>query len=265
METSQFAAELNRALIALSCATVRVQVALAIVPLFNRQTVPGLVRACIGLSLSLLVAPPVFVGLQQAGAPAGLELVLIILKEGLLGLLIGYAVATIFWGVEAVGFFIDNQRGASIASTLNPLTGNDSSPLGLLFNQAFAVYFLVAGGFGVFLTMLYASYGLWPVTRFLPGLPIEGTQVFATLFAGVVHMAVLLSAPAIVAMMLAEMGLALVSRFAPQLQVFFLAMPVKCGMAFFVLVVYLPVLFDNLRDQIGHLPDLLGALGTAIR
>ena len=265
MEVSQLAAEIHHALIALTCAMVRIQVALSIVPLFNKQTVPGLIRASIGLSLSLLVVPPVFMALHQGPALAGVDLMLIILKEALLGLLIGYAVATIFWGVEAVGFFIDNQRGASIASTLNPLTGNDSSPLGMLFNQAFAVYFLVVGGFGIFMTLMYASYGLWPVMRFLPGLPTQGIDVFAGLFAGVVRMAVLLSAPAIVAMMLAEMGLALVSRFAPQLQVFFLAMPVKCGMAFFVLVVYLPVLFDNLRGEIGRLPQLLGALGTAIR
>jgi type III secretion protein T len=61
-------------------------------------------------------------------------------------------------------------------------------------------------------------------------------------------------------MMLAEMGLALMSRFVPQLQVFFLAMPVKCGMAFFVLVVYLPVLFGYLQQEIGALPKLLGTL-----
>jgi type III secretion protein T len=54
----------------------------------------------------------------------------------------------------------------------------------------------------------------------------------------------LLSAPAIIAMFLAELGLALVSRFAPQLQVFFLAMPIKSALALFVLVMYMGTLLD---------------------
>jgi type III secretion protein T len=58
------------------------------------------------------------------------------------------------------------------------------------------------------------------------------------------RLAVLMGAPVIIAMFLSEIGLALVSRFAPQLQVFFLAMPIKSGLAIFVLAVYAGTLFD---------------------
>ncbi len=246
------------------CATVRIQLALAIIPLFNRQIIPGLLRAGIGVGLSVVLVPSMLASFDGQ-IPQTLPLMLILMKEALIGLVLGYAVATLFWGIEAVGFFIDNQRGASIASTLNPLTGNDSSPLGILFNQAFVVYFLVAGGFGVFMKLVYTSYGMWPVMHFFPHMPPEGAAVFAGLFVRIVRLGVLLSAPAIVAMLLAELGLALVSRFAPQLQVFFLAMPIKCGMAFFVLVVYLPTLFGYVSDDIRQLPDLLGPLDRALR
>lgn len=263
MEAHEVFADAARVLIALMCATVRIQLALAIIPLFNRQTVPGLLRAGIGVGLSVMMVPPVLASFG-AGTPTPAALALIVVKEAFLGFLIGYAVATLFWAVEAVGFFIDNQRGASIASTLNPLTGNDSSPLGILFNQAFVVYFLVAGGFGVLMSMLYGSYLVWPVLHFFPNLPAAGVAVFAGLFEHIVHLGLLLSAPPIVAMLLAELGLALVSRSAPQLQVFFLAMPIKCGMAFFVLVVYLPTLFGYIRAEIGQLPQLLGTLAGAL-
>ena len=59
-----------------------------------------------------------------------------------------------------------------------------------------------------------------------------------------VKIAVLLGSPAIVAMFLAEVGLALVSRFVPQLQVFFLAMPIKSALALLVLVLYMSSLFE---------------------
>lgn len=264
MDAQQVFSEAGRVVIALMCATVRIQIALAIVPLFNRQSVPGMLRAGLGVSLSLPLLFPVLTAFGP-GMPSVMQLIAILLKEAFLGLLIGYAVATLFWGVEAVGFFIDNQRGASIASTLDPLTGNDSSPLGLLFNQAFVVYFLVTGGFGVFMSLLYASYGLWPIMHEFPTLASAGFAVFAGLFERIVQLGLLLSAPAIVAMLLAEIGLALVSRFAPQLQVFFLAMPIKSAIAFFVLIVYLPTLFGYVRGEIAHLPALLGSLSGAVR
>ncbi len=262
MEAHQFLGDLNRLLAALMCTTVRIQVALGLIPLFNKQLVPGLLRVGISVGLSLVLLPPVLAGF--ATPLSGLTVVAIIAKEALIGLLIGYAVATLFWAVEAVGFFIDNQRGASIASTLDPLTGNDSSPLGILFNQAFLVYFMVAGGFGVLLTLLYASYGLWPILTYFPSMPQDGIAVFADLFGRIARLAVLLSAPAIVAMMLAEIGLALLSRFVPQMQVFFLAMPIKSGLALFVLVVYIPVLFGYLREEIGTLQELLRTLSGAL-
>ncbi|MQA40721.1 EscT/YscT/HrcT family type III secretion system export apparatus protein [Rugamonas sp. FT29W] len=250
-------------LVALLYSTVRLQAALAIIPLFNKAVVPALLRSAIGVALSLVLVPPLRQTLD--GVPETFTLVATVLKEGFLGLLIGYAVAVLFWAIEGVGFFIDNQRGASIASTLNPLTGNDTSPLGMLFNQAFIVFFLVSGGFLVFLGMLYDSYRLWPVISYFPTLDVGGVDVFADLFQRLVRSAVVLSSPAIVAMLLAEIGLALVSRFAPQLQVFFLAMPVKSAVAFLVLVVYLPTLFGYIHDEIGALASMLDVLGRGLR
>jgi type III secretion protein T len=76
----------------------------------------------------------------------------------------------------------------------------------------------------------------------------------------IVLIAVLLSSPAIVAMFLAEMGLALVSRFVPQLQVFFLAMPIKSALAVLVLMLYMSTLFEYGYDYIRDLRDILPLL-----
>ena len=62
------------------------------------------------------------------------------------------------------------------------------------------------------------------------------------------------------AMFLAEMGLALVSRFVPQLQVFFLAMPIKSALAFLVLVLYFSTILDYSLDLIEQTPATLRLL-----
>ncbi len=220
------------------------------VPLFARQLMPGLLRFGLAGGLGLLAAPPLLAQLDQV--PQGLALALWVVKETGLGFVLGFVLAIPFWAFEAAGFFIDNQRGASIAASLNPLTGNDSSPLGQLFNQAFIVFVLVSGAFSLLLGLLYESFVLWPVLQWQPtGLgvaPAEGAARWLGQLDALVGTAIVWSAPVIVAMFLAELGLALVSRFAPQLQVFFLAMPIKSALALLVLAVYMGTLFGYAGD-----------------
>ncbi len=229
------------------------------IPIFNRQIMPGMLRFSIAAGIGALVAPGLMPTLAMADLDA-LQIVLLVAKEAFIGFTLGYLIAIPFWAFEAVGFFIDNQRGASISATLNPLTGNDASPLGILFNQAFIVFFFVAGGFILMLDVLYDSFRLWDVLSWYPTLRPESMPLFLDQLARLVHIAVLLSAPVIIAMFLAEVGLALISRFVPSLDVFFLAMPIKSGLAILVLLVYLTTLFDYgldyIREQRNVMPFL---------
>lgn len=230
-----------------------------VLPLFNSQLIPGLVRFAIAAALGVVMVPALQgqVAAQDWGAAT---LLATITKEAFIGFVIGYLAAIPFWIFEAVGFLVDNQRGASIASTLNPLTGNDSSPLGLMFNQAFIVFFLLTGGFSLLLGTLYDSFALWSITGWLPTFTPDSVPVMLAQLDRLVRMAVLLAAPVLVAMFLAEIGLALVSRFAPQLQVFFMAMPIKSALAMLVLMLYAASLFDYGADEVESIGRILALL-----
>lgn len=227
-------------------------------PLFNAQLIPGMLRFAVAGALGLVMVPALAPMVTAAAfdlSPAAL--VLLMLKEAFIGFVIGYLAAIPFWIFEAVGFLVDNQRGASIAATLNPLTGNDSSPLGILFNQAFIVFFLLSGGFMLLLGTLYDSFALWNVLAWRPTLNIDSVPLMLGQLDRLVRMALLLAAPALVAMFLAEFGLALVSRFAPQLQVFFMAMPIKSALAMLVLMLYASSLFDYAIDHVLSVGQIL--------
>lgn len=225
-------------------------------PLFNRQLLPGLLRYAIGAAMGLILVPAL--APRYAAIDLGwIELVLLVAKEVFVGLVLGFLVAIPFWIFEAVGFVIDNQRGASLGATINPATGNDSSPLGILFNQAFLVFFLVGGGFTLMLTMLYDSFRLWDLWDWAPTLRRESIPLMLDQLSRFARLVLLFAAPAVVAMFLAELGLALVSRFAPQLQVFFLAMPIKSGLALLVLVLYMSTLFEYAGDATRQIDSIL--------
>jgi len=228
----------------------------AMLPLFNRQLLPGLLRYGICAALGLVLVPMVMPRYAELDLGTA-ALLLLIAKEVFIGLVMGYLVALPFWIFEAVGFVIDNQRGASLGATINPATGNDSSPMGILFNQAFMVFFLVGGGFTLMLTLLYDSFRLWDLWSWSPTLRADSIPLMLDQLSRFMRLVLLFAAPAIVAMFLAELGLALVSRFAPQLQVFFLAMPIKSGLALLVLVLYMSPLFEYAGDTVRDIPGIL--------
>ena len=104
----------------------------------------------------------------------------------------------------------------------------------------------MGGAVLVFLGALYASYSIWPVfsdgVSFAPAAP---TRILGSLD-GMLRATVVISAPVIIIMFLATLGLGLVNRTAPQLNVFFLSMPIKSALGIAMLVIYLPFIMDML-------------------
>ncbi|MER9305814.1 type III secretion system export apparatus subunit SctT [Mesorhizobium sp. M0496] len=240
---------LHTAVVVFALASTRTAGMMLIIPFLGRGIVTGLARNGVIMALSLPVMAHAW-----ATRPANLEIwhlqmfLGLGLKELLLGIVLGMPIAATVWGVEAAGTFVDNQRGAAMVSLLNPASGNQVSPLGTLLAQLFVTSLFVTGGFSELINTLYRSHDVWPLWSLLPAFG----PAFAT---GVLHLAdvvmlltLLLAGPAIVAMFLSEIGLALIGRFAPQLQVFFIAMSVKSAVALLLLILSLTIVLAE-ADQ----------------
>lgn len=232
-------------------------------PVFSRQLLPGRLRGAVAVALALLVVPLVF-----RRPPADLTLLdvlLLVVKEAFVGLVLGFFLAIPFWVVEAVGTVIDYQRGASMGALLNPTMGGEITPTAILMQLAYGVFFFAGGGVSLMLSILYDSFRLWDPWRWLPALRLDVVPLLLAQLDRVMHLVVLLSAPVVVIMLLAELGLGLASRFTPQLQVFFLAMPIKTGLALFVLTLYAGILFGHIDQEARRSVDLLPFLSQLWR
>lgn len=238
-----------------------------LLPFFNRNLVPRIgalgISAAAGLIVVPVIPPSVVTGWDAS-------LFFLVIKEAFIGLVLGYICALPFWIIEGIGFVVDNQRGASMASTINPLTGNDSSPTGMLLGMAFMTYFFAIGGMKLLFEIIYDSYQLWPIDRFWPVLDLKSGAILFEQLNRLMLITLVLASPVLILMFMIEIGLALVSRFAPQLQVFFLAMPIKSAVGLFVLIVFCSTLFDfgattlmDLRNWPARLDDIFG--GKAMR
>ncbi|MBC6444101.1 MAG: type III secretion system export apparatus subunit SctT [Alphaproteobacteria bacterium GM202ARS2] len=219
------------------------------VPVLSPQWVSGSMRAAVMGALSLPIVLVLVEQFLSGGLFVGQYYGLLAIKEVAVGVLLSFVVAIIFWGVQGAGFFIDNQRGATIASSYDPLSGNQASPLAMIMLNVFIIYFIVSGGFFILLSLVYGSYAVWPIESPLPRITLEGALFVLSEVDLLVRIALLIAAPVLLAMMLSELSLALVSRFAPQLNVFNVAFSVKSGVAIFVLYIYVGVLFPYLRRE----------------
>lgn len=230
---------------ALGYAFPRILGLFSVLPLIGRETMPLFLRMALVSCLAMFVVPTL---LADVAVPRSVPVyILVVLKEALLGFALGFLLSIPLWAVEAMGDLVDTQRGASIAQTLNPLTGHDTSPLGQFFNLAVVTFLLVIGGFVAMLGVLFQSYTLWPVFDWWPPVGPEAARAALAMLDSFMRLAVLLAAPVLFVMFLAEAGLALLSRFVPQLQVFFLAMPIKSALAMLMFALYAVVLFDHIQ------------------
>lgn len=224
----------------------------ALLPFFRAPQVPGAIRNCFMAMIALLLAPAIANDLSAnppEAIPAGMLLLALLIKESLIGLLMGFFLSLTFSIAESAGDFIDNQRGASIASLFNPAAGTQASPLGLFLSQAFIAWFILAGGLLLLFEFFFASFRAYPATHALPVFGPHALAAMLDMFAAFIKLALLVAAPIVFSMLIAELGLGLVSRFAPQLNVFFISMPLKSLVAIFLLLVYLRTLLPLVMEH----------------
>ncbi|MCD8351842.1 MAG: type III secretion system export apparatus subunit SctT [Planctomycetaceae bacterium] len=230
---------------------------LRLAPFFGLTNMANMIKNTIALALALGLLPVAF-----ATAPSGLGFnaytVAVTMKEAFLGLILGYMIAIFFWIAQSIGFMVDNQRGSAMAEIADPLSQEPSSPTGNLLFQGAVMLFITGGGFLTFIGVCYASYEVWPMWSFWPSLGgPEAERFFVGQIDLYMRFTLLMASPVIFTCFLVDFGMGLMNRFAPNLNVFFLAMPIKCAVALFILLLYLDVLFLYFKRGLGGQPEMI--------
>ena len=237
--------EYQRLIVAAALAAVRFGAAFAICPALSDSMISGMARRCAVLGFAALCIPMVLDGMPP-GVPYTPILAAIAVKEVLIGLAIGFFASLPFWIAENVGNVIDNQRGATMGEVYSPLSGTQVSTTGIFFTQIVSTIFFVSGAVFLLLGAIYSSYAVWPVFGGFVS-PAHGADGFILgTVDGMMRTTVVIAAPIIILMFLATLGLGFVNRTAPQLNVFFLSMPIKSALGIGMLVIYLPFIIDKL-------------------
>lgn len=241
---NEFVEFIFHGLLSISLSTPRLLIILVFVPLFNfKQVNQKMVKVTIVIALTLPFSVSTFSYLGHSPISAE-TIILIVIKESIIGLMIGFFVGVPFWIFQSVGAMIDNQRGALAGGYLNPASGPDASMLGDLLNKFLVIVFITTGVFNAFVFMVYESFEIWPIISGLPRFSDEGYKVIINQFNYLAVQFVLYSGPIVLVLLLVECAFAILGAYSPQLQVYFIAMPAKSITGLAILILYLTYLFS---------------------
>lgn len=168
--------------------------------------------------------------------------------EVLVGLSMGLALSLPFHVFHGIGALLDNQRGATISSAIDPFNGIDSSETSSLLHMLCAAVFLSSGG------LLHILKGLQDSFQFIPlgTAPDFNMSAIASLMGSLLGHSLRMAAPVVLLLFLLEGFLGILSRFAQQMNAFAVALALKSFVAFLGLLLMLrqiihtelPSLFD---------------------
>ena len=187
--------------------------------------------------------------LTSSGEQLSLGLIAaLLLKEVIVGLVVGLVLAVPLYAAEAAGDILDLQRGSSSASLSDPLGSTQAAITGTLLVLIVIALYFASGCFDLTLRAIYDSYGIWPVRRLLPLFSREAGGLLLSLLDTIVSTGLMLVGPIVVCLLLVDLLFALIARAAPSLQPFYLSMTVKNLVFSLVLVLYSAFLVGYMKN-----------------
>jgi len=208
-----------------------------LVPAFGGRRLP--VPAKLGLVACVVIA--VYPQAESAGqVPSGLVYFGLLMKELAVGTVLALAGSCLFEGMKMGGQLIDNLRGSAGAHTFVPQSDERTSPVGDLHLLLCILVFFAAGGPALFLKALQQSLVSLPICSF-PKVTecVQAADLALAVTAQAIRMGVSIAFPAMVALLTADMLLGFMNRTAPQIQVFFLGMPLRAAVGILAVILTL--------------------------
>lgn len=203
--------------IAFGLATARAMGLLIFFPLFTAMSFDGVLRFAVAGAISAplmlkLLGTPIASGFESIGVVG-----VLLLKEIMVGAIIGLLTGLPFWAMLAAGDIIDVYRGANATNTTDPINANETSPTGQLFFLASLTIFVILGGIKSIIGLLYSSYIIWPIEALFPPAGAFQWQSFAGLLRDILRTGMLLAGPMLTLLIIVAITMAASSLFSKKM------------------------------------------------
>ncbi|MBY0299079.1 MAG: flagellar type III secretion system protein FliR [Methylobacterium sp.] len=229
----------------------RVGTLIMLMPGIGETVVSPRLRLAFALLVALVLFPmvrPLLPPMQGAGA--GPALIGLLIGEIAVGLVLGLSVRAVLAALQTTGTIVAQQLGLSYAMTVDPTTAGQQATLGTFLTLLGITLVLAADLHHLALAGIRDSYAMMPPA----GVPATGdaASVAIRAVARGFALAVQIAAPFIAFGILFNLGLGVLSRLMPQMQVFFVATPASILIGMLVLLATLGVMMAVFVDDLGR-------------
>ena len=201
-------------------------------PIVGTRSVPTRIRLIIAIALTMVIVP--VIPSPQYVDPLSLQGILISIEQVLIGIAMGLSVRVIFVVLEIAGQAIGQLMGLMLASMVDPQNGNQVPIIGQLYLLLATLLFLAVDGHLIMIKHLAESFYFLPIGQ--GGISLDAIWVFLNWVGVVLATAVLIALPTLVAMLIVNIGFGVMTRSAPQLNIFAVGFPVMIIMGIIVIM-----------------------------
>lgn len=222
---------------------IRITSFIVVSPGFSIKGLPSVAKIALSMGITLATYSAVPVMDQEAGT---FFFAILILKEVLLGIAIGFITKLFFSAVEIAGNFVDFQVGFSMGAVYDPSMGINVSYYGKIYYWLSMCVFYLTNLHHIVIKSLIQSFQSMPISS--TNIGDFGVEGMMRLLGIIFELAFNLSAPMVIVALLTEVILGLISRSVPQINVLILGMPLKIVASFVIMLILLPTLIENIHE-----------------
>lgn len=237
-------AQLDMWLAALIFPLVRILAMISTSPVLGNQQVPKRVKIGLSVLLAIIIAPTIPAIPQiPVGSPQGL---LIIIQQIIIGVAMGFTMRLIFTAIEMAGELAGLQMGLGFASFYDPVNSSYSPIVARWLGMVAILAFLATDGHLYMLSALTQSFTTLPIGNAMSN---EGFYSVASWGGSIFAFGLQIALPIVAALLITNIALGILTRAAPQLNLFAVGFPITITIGFVVLALSMPYfipLFDRL-------------------
>lgn len=214
-------------------------------PIFNRKEIAGLVKLALVFILTIMLTPL----LNPGNPPANVSPMLLLLLNFVVGAIIGYIAQLIILAIESGGDMINTQMGLSSAMVMDPTTNSQTSILSRIITLLGILIFIELGGFYWLINALIRSFEIFPI--YAVSIPLEkivNLNYLITTTSNVLYVGLQIASPVLLATLGQDIILGVISKTAPQVNVFQLSFLFKPVFGAAILIWILPMLINVISE-----------------
>ncbi len=239
--------EINTALGAGIMVFLRIAGLYRFAPVFSRTEVPALVRVALALISTIIIVGII----KPTAAPAECPIMLCMILNFLFGALIGFVANCILAAVLAGGDMINTQMGMSSAMIMDPSTRSQVSVMANYFSTLALLIFMYSGGVYWMFNAIIKSFTIYPMYSVNFHFEnIINVSFLNEITGNILFVGLHLAGPVLLATLGQDIILGIISKTAPQVNVFSLSFLFKPVLGAFILIVILPMLVNVITDYL---------------